>query len=539
MRRMFSTLSSFLRSPTSSPTTATRKLSARTYEDAVTALNSLQSNAATLEAVRASGGRLSQFAHPEMIEYLERIGYRPEDLNKLNVVHITGTKGKGSTSAFCDSMLRKTVPSWKVGLYTSPHLVAVRERIRVNGEPISEADFTQYFFEVWDRLQENTTRKLPQTSLMPAYFRFMTLLAFHYFSSIKVDATILEVGVGGLYDSTNIVPKPVVTGITSLGIDHTAVLGNTLKEIGYQKGGIYKPGVPALTVEQPEEGMNAIQDQAKAQKASSFTVVQTMPELQNVKLGLSGVHQFQNASLAVHLVHQYLLARQPDIPEFLPSLYPTPLSPSYIKGLEATRFPGRCQEVADPDHTKITWFLDGAHTIESLTSCAEWFFQPTVGLKQSDASSKRQKVLIFNCTSGRNGEKFLNVVLDGMKKRVSQHQIDGSAELIERGFFDHVIFCTNITYVDGQSKADLMNNTVDMDALSKLKVQNELSQAWTKLVPDYPKDRIHVLPSVQHAIEIVHGLESAGEVDVLVAGSLHLVGGVIEVAGIGSLAMAT
>lgn len=119
---------------------------------------------------------------------------------------------------------------------------------------------------------------------MPAYFRFMTLLAFHYFLSIKVrisviyspidllvtleqvDATILEVGVGGLYDSTNIVPKPIVTGVTSLGIDHTAVLGNTLKDIGYQKGGIYKPGVPALSVEQPEEGLKAIRDQAVAQK---------------------------------------------------------------------------------------------------------------------------------------------------------------------------------------------------------------------------------------------------------------------------------
>ncbi|KAG8956622.1 Folylpolyglutamate synthetase [Tulasnella sp. 424] len=538
MRRMLSMLSSFLRSPTS-PTTSTRKLSTRTYEDAVTALNSLQSNAATLEAVRASGGRLSQFAHPEMIEYLERIGYRPEDLNKLNVVHITGTKGKGSTSAFCDSMLRKTVPSWKVGLYTSPHLVAVRERIRINGEPISEADFTQYFFEVWDRLQQNTTRALPQTSLMPAYFRFMTILAFHYFLSIKVDATILEVGVGGLYDSTNVVPKPVVTGVTSLGVDHTAVLGNTLKEIGHQKGGIYKPGVPALTVEQPEEGMASIRDQAKAQRASSFTVVETMPELQDIKLGLSGAHQFQNASLAVNLVHQYLLARQPDIPDFLPSLYPTPLPPSYVAGLEATRFPGRCQEIADPEHTAITWYLDGAHTVESLTSCTEWFFQPTVGLKQSDQNSKRQRVLIFNCTSGRNGEKFLNVVLEGMKRRVLGNHINDGAELVERGFFDHVIFCTNITYVDGRSKADLTNNTVDMDALSKLKVQNELAQAWTTLVPNYPKDHIHVLPSVQHAIEVIHGLESAGKVDVLVAGSLHLVGGVIEVSEIGSIAMAT
>ncbi|KAG8975769.1 Folylpolyglutamate synthetase, partial [Tulasnella sp. 427] len=400
-----------------------------------------------------------------------------------------------------------------------------------------------YFFEVWDRLQTNTTRKLEQTSLMPAYFRFMTLLAFHYFLSIKVDATILEVGVGGLYDSTNIVPKPVVAGITSLGIDHTAVLGNTLKDIGYQKGGIYKPGVPALTVEQPEEGMAAIRDQAIAQKvqsfASSFTVVKTLPEVQNTKLGLSGVHQFQNASLAVNLVHRYLLARQPDIPDFLPSLYPTPLPPMYVAGLEATKFPGRCQEVPDPDHPNITWFLDGAHTVESLTSCAEWFFQPSVGLRPSDTGSKRQKVLIFNCTSGRNGEKFLNVVLEGMKKRVPQYNIDNGPELIERGFFDHVIFCTNITYVDGRSKADLTNNTVDMDALSKLRVQNELAQGWNTLIPNYPKDHVHVLPSVQHAVEIVHGLEEAGKVDVLVAGSLHLVGGVIEVSGTGSVAMAT
>ncbi|KAG5648932.1 Folylpolyglutamate synthetase [Asterophora parasitica] len=130
-------------------------MSTRTYRDAVDQLNSLQSNAAALEAVRASGGRLSEFAIPEMVEYLGRIGYSPHDLNALNVIHITGTKGKGSTSAFTDSILRQALSGKKIGLYTSPHLVAVRERIRINGAPISEELFARYFYEVWDRLAAN------------------------------------------------------------------------------------------------------------------------------------------------------------------------------------------------------------------------------------------------------------------------------------------------------------------------------------------------------------------------------------------------
>ncbi|KAL0949394.1 hypothetical protein HGRIS_009458 [Hohenbuehelia grisea] len=238
-------------------------MASRSYNAAIEHLNSLQSNAATIEAARASGGRLTQFAIPEMLEYLSRIGYRPEDLNSLNVIHITGTKGKGSTSAFTDSILRRCMPNSKIGLYTSPHLVAVRERIRVNGVPISEEDFAKYFFEVWDRLEANDVRQFESTPPKPMYFRYITLVAYHAFLSMKVDATILEVGIGGTYDCTNIVPKPVVTGVTALGIDHTAVLGKTLREIAWQKGGIYKEGVPALTVEQPEEGMEMLRQQAK------------------------------------------------------------------------------------------------------------------------------------------------------------------------------------------------------------------------------------------------------------------------------------
>lgn len=132
------------------------------------------------------------------------------------------------------------MPGSQIGLYTSPHLCAVRERIRINGEPISEDVFAQYFFEVWERLESDPKTLTPATPIFPIYFRLLTLLAFHTFLSLGVDATVLEVGIGGLYDSTNIVPKPITTGISSLGLDHQAVLGNTIQDIARNKAGSTK-----------------------------------------------------------------------------------------------------------------------------------------------------------------------------------------------------------------------------------------------------------------------------------------------------------
>jgi folylpolyglutamate synthase len=144
----------------------------------------------------------------------------------------------------------------------------VRERIRVNGHPLPEHLFAKYFFQVWDRLSSYTSSSshaLASTSSdsdleehlrgipeKPVYFRFLTLLAYHVFISLRVKLTVLEVGIGGTYDSTNLVPKPLATGVTALGLDHTFVLGNTVQEIAWNKGGIFKEGVPALAVEQDE-----------------------------------------------------------------------------------------------------------------------------------------------------------------------------------------------------------------------------------------------------------------------------------------------
>lgn len=151
-----------------------------------------------------------------------------------------------------------------VGLYTSPHLVQVRERIRLDGKPISEDLFAKYFWQVWDRLEENEKRKNPEmTPMRPVYFRYLTILAYHIFLTLQVKCTILEVGIGGRYDSTNIVPKPIVTGITTLGLDHTALLGNTIEEIAYQKAGIFKPGCEAVSVMQTEGAIKVLEDEAK------------------------------------------------------------------------------------------------------------------------------------------------------------------------------------------------------------------------------------------------------------------------------------
>ncbi|KAH9846974.1 FolC bifunctional protein [Lenzites betulinus] len=503
-------------------------MATRTYREAVDHLNSLQSNAATLEAVRASGGRLSEFAIPEMVEYLSRIGYSTSDLNKLNVIHITGTKGKGSTSAFTDSIIRRAQPDWKVGLYTSPHLVAVRERIRINGAPISEEVFTKYFFEVWDRLKQNTKTVNPQTSIMPGYFRFITLLAYHTFLELKVDATILEVGVGGRFDSTNIVPKPVVTGITALGLDHTAILGKTLKEIAWQKAGIFKEGTPALTVNQPEEGLTVLKEQAAELKASEFEVVSQAPGLADVKLGLAGSHQYQNASLAVHLAKKFItLQTSQPIDDDLP--------PVFVEGLKSAKWPGRCQTVADPSHAGTTWFLDGAHTLESLQCCMQWYVSPDVALRASEQPVQRSRVLIFNCTNGRSGNSFLGCMLSNAGELLKKYSRDQEAGTL----FDQVVFCANVTYADGGFKGDLTTLAIPESDLAHLKTQHELADAWSKLLPSFPKENIHVLPSIEHAVNIVRRLNASGEreVDVLVAGSLHLVGGVIEVAALSHVAL--
>ena len=129
---------------------------------------------------------MNQTSLPEMREWLARINYSPADLNQLNMIHVTGTKGKGSTCAFVSSILQHLFPKKKIGLFTSPHLKAVNERIQVNSVPISEDLFAQYFWQVWDRLESSAEKEGLDKVKKPVYFRFLTLMAWHVFLDLKV-----------------------------------------------------------------------------------------------------------------------------------------------------------------------------------------------------------------------------------------------------------------------------------------------------------------------------------------------------------------
>ncbi|UZJ53285.1 hypothetical protein CBS101457_002605 [Exobasidium rhododendri] len=499
------------------------------YSEAIAALNTLQSNASVIEAIRKSGGKLNDFAIPEMVEYLERIGWKTEDLNRLNVIHITGTKGKGSTSAFVDSLVRSTPLKMKddnlptVGLYTSPHLVQVRERIRLDGKPISEALFAKYFWQVWDRLQQNERRANPDvTPVRPVYFRYLTILAYHIFLTLQVKCTILEVGIGGRYDSTNIVPKPIVTGITTLGLDHTALLGNTIEEIAYQKAGIFKPGCPAVSVSQSKGAERVLQKEASNVGTSSYLLLPGLSDsspVQSVKLGIPGAHQKSNALLAVELYRTFLRS-SPGRDHF--EVHPPPSSSTSTdtlteveqKGLRDARWPGRCQTVRSKG-TSRAWFLDGAHTTESLESCAAWFVQASREVKKGEKRFRR--ALIFNTTHDRKSEELLAGMMEAVGKELS------TAENKEEGttvanYFDRAIFCTNSTYKDGVSAGDL---TAVAGEIS-LDPQKNMQAAWKKV---YPSSTSTVLPSIQDAIEEIQGSDIE---HVLVCGSLHLIGGVMS-----------
>ena len=296
-----------------SSSTAAEHSASAAYARAVTELNGLQTDAAVLDRARdrhpspeAADKPLprNRFNLAKMQGYLERTGLAVGELDRLNVIHVAGTKGKGSVSAMCESILRSH--GLKTGFFSSPHLMEVRERIRIDGRPLSKDVFVSAFWESYEQLRASA--HLAENRDMPSYFRMLAVMAFHVFLKVEVDAAVIEVGMGGAHDCTNVVAQPVVCAVTSLGYDHINVLGKTIEEIAWHKAGIIKPGRPVFTLPQPPGALSVLRERARERNASSIHVVTDLTTYPGKKpvLALSGKHQLLNGSLAAQVCREWL-----------------------------------------------------------------------------------------------------------------------------------------------------------------------------------------------------------------------------------------
>ena len=291
-------------------------------------------------------------------ELLATIGNPHEQLRS---VHVAGTNGKGSVSATIASVMRAT--GLETGLYTSPHLCSFRERIRINGAPISEQELLEAarpLIAAFDRTGAS-------------FFEATTVLAFSALARQQVDAAVIEVGLGGRLDATNVI-TPELSVITNIALDHADYLGNTLTGIAAEKAGIIKPGVPVLTAETNPDVIAVFQERADAVNAplqllGDFESVEVGTRGSRLRIGtnswgtlevftpLAGRHQARNAALAVaaadHVARRFGITRT-----------------AVEKGVATVSWPGRFQIVAGRDHN---WVFDVAHNEAGAAALADTF----------------------------------------------------------------------------------------------------------------------------------------------------------------------
>lgn len=261
---------------------------------------------------------------------------------QLRFIHVAGTNGKGSVCAMLESIYRHA--GLRVGLFTSPHLVAFGERIQINRQMISEADLVRLVTEMQAKLKQ-----LP-TDQHPTLFEFVTVLALQYFAEQKCDLVIWETGLGGRLDATNIV-TPLASVITNIALDHTQWLGDTLAKIAYEKAGIIKHAVPAITAADAPEALVVIREVAGA-KGSPLRVV-SHADTTNFphQVSLLGTHQRENAALALAVVQE--LQATLSVAES-----------AIAHGFAHLHWPGRLQLVTLASGQRV--LLDGAHNADGM-----------------------------------------------------------------------------------------------------------------------------------------------------------------------------
>ena len=374
-----------------------------------------------------------------------------------------------------------------------------QERIRINGVPISEERFAECFWWCHDRLQHEPVRS----------FQMLTLMALKIFQDEAVDASVIEVGIGGRFDSTNVFAKPVAVAVTSLGFDHVEILGHSLREIAHEKAGIFKPGVPAFTsTAQYDEAMLELERVGQSVGCEVATVA---PLQAPVHLGIAGEHQRQNASLALALVRQWMLVHKATESETERDRRRTKLldmrsvSACEQRALENVHWPGRSHVIdlarESAGELPLRLYLDGAHTNESLACAMQWFIGEC-------ANQRRKNVLVFGCLAPREPEQLIQGLVRGA---------GGSSQLAR--LFDVVIATTTDEAESGDGE---------------LMMQARIQAAWLRHVSCSENrelcSSVSMAEVLERATRFAHAQDDPklGGVNVFVTGSLHLVGNLLR-----------
>ena len=288
------------------------------------------------------------------------------------IIHVTGTNGKGSTIAFMRELFMGH--GKKVATFTSPHIVFINDRICINGQPIADADFIR----LADRVKE-MEKTLLQTHDQLSFFELLTLIAFLYFREQEVDLVLLEVGIGGLLDTTNVVTGEIAV-ITSIGLDHQETLGDSLEAIAEQKAGIFKTGKKAVIAKLAPEASLVCQEKAESlavdlyQAGQDFSMLNgdfssSLGTLSQLKIGLEGAYQQENAALALQTFLLFMREGKEVVDE-----------QAVRESLKQTHWAGRLERI------RPQIYLDGAHNLPALTRLVEF-------IKEKEQEGYRPQIL--------------------------------------------------------------------------------------------------------------------------------------------------
>ena len=373
---------------------------------------------------------------------VELLALRGNPHLKLKVIHIGGTNGKGSTIAFLKNMLEKM--GLRVGVFSSPYLIHYTDQIAINGESIPEARLESLMADYCLLLEGEHAQALQGTT----EFEIITAIAYDYFAFEQVDVAIMEVGMGGLLDSTNVC-QPILTGITTIGLDHVALLGDSLEAIAEQKAGIIKQGVPLVTAHIAAEALAVIAQIAEGKQATrivygrdyqvshheSIVTGEVFDYTSSVRqgrfqTGLLGLHQIENAGMALALLDSYCQATGRELPD----------NALVAQALEETSWPGRLEVVS----REPLMILDGAHNPHAIKALLATL---------KERFTDYQKEILFTCIKTKALEDMLDLLETLPGTKITLTHFEDSRATDEKALKE-MADSRNLNYQDWQEFLD-------------------------------------------------------------------------------------